>query len=58
MSRKVAVNEQNLKDVANAIREATGSDEKYLPKEMADGVTEVYEAGRKSLEDELLNGAW
>ena len=47
MANKV-YEESNISAIADAIRSKTGSAEKYYTSEMADGVAEVYEAGKKA----------
>lgn len=57
MAKKV-YEEENISNIAIAIREKTGGDKTYKTSEMVDGVREVYEAGQiKTLADaECLNG--
>lgn len=47
MANKV-YEESNISAIADAIRSKTGSAEKYYTSEMADGVAEVYDAGKKA----------
>lgn len=47
-----------LTNIAGAIREKAGTEKTYKPDDMVEGVTEVFEAGRKDFEEELLNGEW
>lgn len=45
--------EANIQSIADAIREKTGTDDTYKTSEMASGVNEVYEAGKKTAYDEF-----
>ena len=47
MARK-SYEESNIQAIANTIREKTGTKETYKTSEMANGVAEVYEAGKKA----------
>lgn len=55
-------NEENIAAIGEAIRAKTGGTERYYTSEMADGVAEVYEAGKKaSLREHwnaLQRGGW
>lgn len=37
----VVINDNHLKDIANAIRSKNGTDIKYKPKEMADAIVNI-----------------
>lgn len=43
---KVVTDNKHYNDIADAIREKTGTENTYTPAEMANGVNEVYEAGK------------
>lgn len=47
MARKV-YEEENIRAIADKIREKTGGDSTYKTSEMAEGVAEVYEAGKQA----------
>lgn len=47
MARKV-YEEENIRAIADKIREKTGGDSTYKTSEMAEGVSEVYEAGKQA----------
>lgn len=55
MANKV-YDESNISAIADAIRSKTGGTEKYYTSEMADGVAEVYEAGKKAEYDAFWEG--
>lgn len=48
---KKKYDEANIQAIAEAIRDKTGSEETYKASEMASGVNEVYEAGKKAESD-------
>ena len=50
---KVVTDNKHYNDIADAIREKTGTENTYTPAEMASGVNEVYEAGKKAEYDEF-----
>ena len=58
MSSKAVMPLQDYVDICKAIRKKTGSTDVIKANEIADKISEVFEAGRKDFEEELLNGAW
>ena len=58
LETKYSVKKSTLDAIADAIQEKTGNDETLTPSDMAEAIPDVFEAGRKSLDEELLNGAW
>lgn len=53
---KVLINEENLTNIANAIREKNGETTTYKPGEMATAITDLPSGGDTSIEDGLLSG--
>lgn len=51
----IVTDDRHYKNIANNIREKTGSEETFTPEEMSEGVSEVYEAGKKSQHDEFMD---
>lgn len=52
---KVVTDNKHYNNIAAAIREKTATENKYKPEEMASGVNEVYEAGKKAEHNEFWN---
>lgn len=49
---------EKMTAIADAIREKTGKTDALTLDGMAEAIPDVFEAGRKSYDEELLNGAW
>lgn len=49
----IVTDDKHYKNIANTIREITGSEETYTSEEMTKGVNEVYEAGKQAQYDEF-----
>ena len=58
MEPKYSVKKSTLDAIVDAIQEKIGSDEPLTPGDMSEAIPDVFDAGRKSLENELLEGAW
>lgn len=51
----VKTNDENYKAIAQAIREKTGTDQKYLPEEMAAAIVSIQDGGGTDLSDSILS---